>query len=163
MQAAVVSGRRIYPRKILVILIFGVMAVLSVFICVGIGTVSFSLEEVFRALFIADDSTARLLIWNIRFPRILVGGLVGVCLSLAGGYAQYDGISLHHWRHQWRELCRISGSGCFSQLLLFASDRIDRRRICHDDADLCAGLSKRCESGQDDPVRYGGICLVWRL
>lgn len=84
MQAAVVSGRRIYPRKILVILIFGVMAVLSVFICVGIGTVSFSLEEVFRALFIADDSTARLLIWNIRFPRILVGGLVGVCLSLAG-------------------------------------------------------------------------------
>lgn len=84
MQAAVVSGRRIYPRKILVILIFGVMAVLSVFICVGIGTVSISLEEVFKALFIADDSTARLLIWNIRFPRILVGGLVGVCLSLAG-------------------------------------------------------------------------------
>ncbi len=84
MQATAASGRRIYPRKLLVIFIFGVMAVFSVFVCVGIGTVSFSLEEVFTALFIADDSTARLLIWNIRFPRILAGGLVGACLSLAG-------------------------------------------------------------------------------
>ena len=74
---------RVY-RKYGVIAIFAVMSVLSVLICVGIGTVQFSISEVWRALFVADDSASRLLIWNLRFPRILAGGLVGVCLSLAG-------------------------------------------------------------------------------
>ena len=37
-----------------------------------------------RALIVNDDSTARLLIWNLRFPRMLTGGLVGICLSLSG-------------------------------------------------------------------------------
>lgn len=71
-------------RKWIVIIIFAAVAVLSVFICVGIGTVKFSIIEVARALFIEDDSTPRLLIWNLRFPRILCCGLVGICLSLSG-------------------------------------------------------------------------------
>ena len=73
-----------YFGKILVILVFAVMSVASLFICVGIGTVKFSIAEVWRALWIDDDSTARLLVWNLRFPRVLVGGLVGICLSLSG-------------------------------------------------------------------------------
>ena len=40
--------------------------------------------EVLRALTVDYDSTARLLIWNLRFPRMLTGGLVGICLSLSG-------------------------------------------------------------------------------
>ena len=71
-------------RRLSVILILAVVSVLSIFICVGIGTIRFSIPEVAKALFAADDSAARLLIWNLRFPRILVGGLVGICLSLAG-------------------------------------------------------------------------------
>ena len=77
-----IGRRRFSLGKLVILAVLAVLAVMSVLICVGIGTVSFSLSEVWRALFVADDSTARLLIWNIRFPRILVGGLVGVCLSL---------------------------------------------------------------------------------
>lgn len=71
-------------RRLAVILTLAVVSVLSIFVCVGIGTVHFTVSEVAKALFVADDSAARLLIWNLRFPRILVGGLVGICLSLAG-------------------------------------------------------------------------------
>lgn len=71
-------------RRLAVILTLAVVSVLSIFVCVGIGTVHFTVPEVAKALFVEDDSAARLLIWNLRFPRILVGGLVGICLSLAG-------------------------------------------------------------------------------
>lgn len=71
-------------RRTVVILTLAILSVLSVFFCVGVGTVRFSPAETIRALFVSDDSAARLLIWNLRFPRILVGGLVGICLSLSG-------------------------------------------------------------------------------
>lgn len=70
--------------KIGVITLFAACSVLSVFVCVGVGSVHFTIPEVARALVREDGSAARLLIWNLRFPRILTGGLVGVCLSLAG-------------------------------------------------------------------------------
>ena len=70
--------------RVPLIALFGVASALSALICVGIGTVHFTLLEIFRALFVEDDSTARLLIWHLRFPRVLCGGLVGVCLSLSG-------------------------------------------------------------------------------
>mgnify|MGYP000780806982 CR=1 FL=1 len=62
-----------YFGKLLVILIFAATSVLSVLVCVGIGSVKFSIAEVWRALWVNDESTARLLIWNLRFPRVLVG------------------------------------------------------------------------------------------
>ena len=77
-------GKNSYWKKWIWLLIFGISSVMSVLVCVGIGTVEFSLSEVWRGLTVADDSAARLLIWNLRFPRILTGGLVGICLSLSG-------------------------------------------------------------------------------
>ena len=80
---AVTSARRA-TAKIILIVIFGALSVLSTLICTGIGSVKIPIPDVAKALFVADDSMARLLVWNLRFPRVLVGGLVGVCLSLAG-------------------------------------------------------------------------------
>ena len=74
----------VYPRKAAMLLALAVLAMLSVLVCVGIGSVPFSPGQALRALFVADDSVARLLIWHLRFPRILTGGLVGICLSLSG-------------------------------------------------------------------------------
>ena len=59
-------------------------AALSVCIGVGVGTVHFSVSEIIRALWAEEDSAARLLIWNLRLPRVLCGGLTGICLSLSG-------------------------------------------------------------------------------
>lgn len=83
-SAQIPPGRKGMLIRLAVILILAAVSLFSVLISVGIGTVRFSVAEVIKALFIRDDSTARLLIWNLRFPRILVGGLVGICLSLAG-------------------------------------------------------------------------------
>ena len=70
--------------RVVLITLFGALCVVTALVCVGIGTSHFSLREIVRGLFVADDSTSRLLIWHLRFPRILCGGLVGVCLSLSG-------------------------------------------------------------------------------
>lgn len=70
--------------RIAVLAVLGAAALLSVLIGTAVGTVSLTLREVVRAWLVADDSTARLLVWYHRFPRVLTGGLVGVCLSLSG-------------------------------------------------------------------------------
>ena len=70
--------------RVVLITLFGALCVVTALVCVGIGTIHFSLREIVRGLFVADDSTSRLLIWHLRFPRILCGGLVSVCLSLSG-------------------------------------------------------------------------------
>lgn len=69
---------------------WGILAGLAVICCgavlvgIGVGSVRFSMGETLQALWTRDDSTARLLIWNLRLPRVLTGGLVGICLSLSG-------------------------------------------------------------------------------
>ena len=70
--------------RLIIIAVFAVLSVLSVIVCTGIGSVKISVHDVLKALFVDDESMARLLVWNLRFPRVLVGGLVGVCLSLSG-------------------------------------------------------------------------------
>ncbi|MDR2201875.1 MAG: iron ABC transporter permease [Clostridiales bacterium] len=67
-----------------VIAVLAAASVLSVIVCVGIGTIRFTPGESLKALFVADDSTARLIVWNLRLPRVLSAAFVGVCLSLSG-------------------------------------------------------------------------------
>ncbi len=78
------TGVRKHIRGSIVITALLALSLLAVVICVGIGTIKFSFGEVIRAIFVDDGSTARLIVWNLRFPRILTGGLVGVCLALSG-------------------------------------------------------------------------------
>lgn len=63
-------------------------------VCVGVGSVPLSAGEVLRALVIDDGSTARLLVWSLRLPRVLSAAMVGVCLSLAGCLLQ--GVCANH-------------------------------------------------------------------
>lgn len=76
-----------------VILILAAICVISTFVCVSVGSVAYTLPEVFQA-FINTQAKARLIIWNVRLPRVLCGGLVGVCLSLAGCILQ--GVMRNH-------------------------------------------------------------------
>ena len=67
--------------------VFAALAILcaaALIVSIGIGTVKFTLPEILTALVRDDDSAARLLIWNLRLPRVLTGGLVGMCLALSG-------------------------------------------------------------------------------
>ncbi len=68
----------------IIIAALGALCVISTLLSISVGSVRFSLGEILRALFVNDDSAARLLVFELRLPRVLVGGLVGICLSLSG-------------------------------------------------------------------------------
>ncbi len=59
-------------------------AAILLFGCVCVGAVALSPGEVLRALVVDDGSTARLLVWELRLPRVLSAAMVGCCLALAG-------------------------------------------------------------------------------
>ena len=74
-------------RRLLLIL----LPILLVTVSIGslmIGQVSFSVAEVFQGIFSAEDTMARRIVWEIRFPRILIGVIVGMCLAVAGAILQ---------------------------------------------------------------------------
>lgn len=75
-----------HQRKVraLLIVLLALLCAVGTVVSAAIGTVRFAPREVLKALFVEDGSTARLLIWNLRLPRVLCGGLVGMCLALSG-------------------------------------------------------------------------------
>ena len=79
--------------KVTVIAALAVLCVVSTIICVAVGSVEYTVEQVIDA-FLYEDAYARLIIWNVRLPRILCGGIVGICLSLAGCILQ--GVMRNH-------------------------------------------------------------------
>jgi len=78
------TSNKKYLIRLTIILISALLLVLSLFVCTGIGPVKFTFAETIRAVFIDDGSTARMLIYNLRLPRILCCVMVGICLSLSG-------------------------------------------------------------------------------
>lgn len=70
--------------KVILITIFLLLSLFSILISVYIGTIKFSFMEVMKGIFIDDNSVERLIIFQTRLPRVIIGGLVGICLSLAG-------------------------------------------------------------------------------
>ena len=60
------------------------LVILTMLVSVGIGTVRLSAAEVLGALFCDDGSSARLLVWELRTPRVLCAAMAGACLALSG-------------------------------------------------------------------------------
>ena len=81
-------SKNTYFRKIFFIVILAIMCFLSVWICVAIGTNRYRLIDVWKVLFVDDGSAMRMIVWQLRLPRVLTAGLIGVCLSLAGCISQ---------------------------------------------------------------------------
>ena len=74
-------------RKTVLVVLPIVLAIIAI-ISLMIGQVSFSVGEVFSGIFNSEDSLARRIVWEIRFPRVLIGILVGMCLGAAGAILQ---------------------------------------------------------------------------
>ena len=70
----------------------GIILVLSVILCIGIGPVSISFDTVWNVMFgklfgmdissVAENTQN--IVWHLRTPRVLLGLMVGAGLSLAG-------------------------------------------------------------------------------
>lgn len=71
-------------KKLSIIITLFLLSILLILLSISLGSVKFTLTETVDALFNDSDSPARLIIWNVRLPRILGAALVGICLSLSG-------------------------------------------------------------------------------
>ena len=85
--------RQTKTYKLTMIALLACLCVISTLVCVAVGSVEYTIRQVMEALF-SEEAEARLIIWNIRFPRVLCGGIVGICLSLAGCILQ--GVMRNH-------------------------------------------------------------------
>ena len=86
------EARARFRKKILLLALLA-GCILATVLCVAVGSVSYSPAEVWRALW-DPAAEGRIIIWYVRLPRVLCGGLVGVCLSLAGCILQ--GVMRNH-------------------------------------------------------------------
>lgn len=80
--------------KLTLIAFLVVLSMVLTILSVCTGKMSFTMAESIKAIFVPDDSGARLIVWNVRLPRVLSGGLVGICLALAGCILQ--GVMRNH-------------------------------------------------------------------
>ncbi|WP_445661492.1 FecCD family ABC transporter permease [Bacillus sp. FSL K6-3431] len=75
-------------KRTVIVVIFSIVLVFACIISLMIGPISFSLSEVWGGLVHSDDSLARRIVWELRFPRVLIGMIVGMCLASSGAILQ---------------------------------------------------------------------------
>lgn len=81
-----VRKRTVY--RIIILFILTAVMVLGALFSVSVGALKISIPEVLRAIFLETEGVNRQIIWNIRLPRTIVGGFVGMCLALSGAILQ---------------------------------------------------------------------------
>ncbi len=83
-----VSLRDSRKWKFTMLLFFGMLAFMAFLLGNSLGTMEIRIPQILQALFSDDGSAVRLVIWDIRLPRMIVAALVGVNLALAGAILQ---------------------------------------------------------------------------
>ena len=63
------------------------MAALSL-VAVSVGSAGYSVGEILRAVFSGEESTIKVIIFNLRLPRLLLALLIGASLSASGALLQ---------------------------------------------------------------------------
>lgn len=79
---------RDFAKKLLILSGLLAFSFLAFLISIGQGSLDLSFKEVLRCIFFEHDTLNHRIIWNVRLPRTLVAGLVGICLSLSGSILQ---------------------------------------------------------------------------
>ena len=86
--AAKDSIKRLAKRRILILLVLAVLACLGGIISIMKGSVNVPLNEIIAAMTGGSAAMHQQIIMNIRLPRTIVAGLVGVNLALSGAILQ---------------------------------------------------------------------------
>jgi len=71
-------------NKIAFIIGFGILLIIAFLLSNAKGSMNVSMKRILEVIINNDGSAERLVIWNIRLPRTIVAGLVGVNLALSG-------------------------------------------------------------------------------
>lgn len=73
-------------RRVLIALPI-LMVVMGLF-SLMIGQVSFSFSGIINGITGSDDTLEHRIVWELRFPRVIIGMIVGMCLGVAGAILQ---------------------------------------------------------------------------
>ncbi|MDQ0178358.1 FecCD family ABC transporter permease [Bacillus chungangensis] len=65
-----------------------IIVVLVVLYALRVGAVSFTTEEVWSGFTSTEQTMARKIVWDLRVPRVVIGLMVGMSLSIAGSLLQ---------------------------------------------------------------------------
>lgn len=74
--------------RIYILSIFLLLAITGIIVSTSFGAVQVGFRELVGTIFLQEESEYSNVIWNIRFPRTLVGALVGINLAIAGALLQ---------------------------------------------------------------------------
>lgn len=86
-RAAVALRERTVYRLTILTVLTG-LSVIAFLVSISLGALRIPLGEVVRSLFVDTGDVNRQIIWNIRLPRTIVGGIVGMSLALSGAILQ---------------------------------------------------------------------------
>ncbi len=74
--------------RLFVLLVLAALGFLAFLVSISLGALRIPVGEVVRSLFTDTEDITRQIVWNIRLPRTIVGGLVGMSLALSGAVLQ---------------------------------------------------------------------------
>lgn len=86
-EAAIKKDHRDYFRSLILVLSL-ILLVLAVLWGISYGAVPISWQELKNVLFYSSSEELRQIVYNIRIPRVITSGLVGMNLALAGAIMQ---------------------------------------------------------------------------
>ncbi len=78
------ANKNTHTKKITIIFVLLIICIGSLLFSIGKGSFDITASAIFKAIFIEKDTINHQIIWNVRLPRTLVAGLVGICLALSG-------------------------------------------------------------------------------
>ncbi|TDU91851.1 iron complex transport system permease protein [Kribbella voronezhensis] len=76
------------PRTVVLAAAFALAAVVLALVSLSLGTTKLPLDEVLRALVGGGDSGTRLIVVELRMPRVATGLLVGIAFAVSGALLQ---------------------------------------------------------------------------
>lgn len=85
------AQKRSHPlakKRVMTLSILSILLVIVSLASLMIGQVSFTFQEVWHGIFSTENTLERRIVWDIRFPRILIGMVVGICLAISGAILQ---------------------------------------------------------------------------
>lgn len=139
-----------------------VLLILLVVLCIvsaAVGSAGYSVTEILKATFSPKDSPVKVIVMNLRLPRILLAVLIGSCLSASGALLQSV------MRNPLADPGTIgvsAGASTAASTILLISRGLQARFLCLPLAappwpafDLYDGLEKRRGPDPDHPVRCG--------
>lgn len=87
-QVSAFEYHPLHKKRVTWLVVSVILLIVACAVSLMVGQVSFSLAEIWKGIFINNDSLERRIVWDIRMPRVFIGVIVGMCLAVSGSILQ---------------------------------------------------------------------------